>query len=163
MGVEAGTFLFVIFTTVALEMTTFEFLKFLVWFSHSSESEDLLYIQKIPFNFKVYDSRLSNTEFFFFSGLWWLRQLLTLSKSVARKAHRMATAGPSSSNGHNESSNNASGGAEGGEEEAPDNSNFECNICLDTAKDAVISMCGHLFWYVTLLLLSSSINVFVSF
>lgn len=23
--------------------------------------------------------------------------------------------------------------------------NFECNICLDTAKDAVISMCGHLF------------------
>lgn len=25
---------------------------------------------------------------------------------------------------------------------------FECNICLDTAKDAVVSMCGHLFWYV---------------
>ena len=25
---------------------------------------------------------------------------------------------------------------------------FECNICLDTAKDAVISMCGHLFWLV---------------
>ena len=22
---------------------------------------------------------------------------------------------------------------------------YECNICLDTAKDAVISMCGHLF------------------
>ncbi|CAD6206849.1 hypothetical protein G9C98_004660 [Cotesia typhae] len=22
---------------------------------------------------------------------------------------------------------------------------FECNICLDTAKDAVVSMCGHLF------------------
>jgi len=22
---------------------------------------------------------------------------------------------------------------------------FECNICLDTARDAVISMCGHLF------------------
>lgn len=58
----------------------------------------------------------------------------------------MATAGPNSSNSHSESSNNASGGAEGGEEEAPDNSNFECNICLDTAKDAVISMCGHLFW-----------------
>lgn len=27
----------------------------------------------------------------------------------------------------------------------PDNSAFECNICLDTARDAVISMCGHLF------------------
>ena len=32
-------------------------------------------------------------------------------------------------------------------EEDKDNSNFECNICLDTAKDAVISMCGHLFWW----------------
>ena len=26
-----------------------------------------------------------------------------------------------------------------------DNRAFECNICLDTASDAVISMCGHLF------------------
>ncbi|XP_065208784.1 E3 ubiquitin-protein ligase RNF185-like isoform X2 [Planococcus citri] len=26
-----------------------------------------------------------------------------------------------------------------------DDQMFECNICLDTAKDAVISMCGHLF------------------
>nr|ACO14880.1 RING finger protein 185 [Caligus clemensi] len=26
-----------------------------------------------------------------------------------------------------------------------DNSLFECNICLDTARDAVISLCGHLF------------------
>ena len=23
---------------------------------------------------------------------------------------------------------------------------LECNICLDTAKDAVVSLCGHLFW-----------------
>ena len=23
---------------------------------------------------------------------------------------------------------------------------YECNICLDTAKDPVVSMCGHLFW-----------------
>ncbi|RWS30443.1 E3 ubiquitin-protein ligase RNF185-like protein, partial [Leptotrombidium deliense] len=31
-------------------------------------------------------------------------------------------------------------------EETKDNeSNFECNICLDTAKDAVVSLCGHLF------------------
>lgn len=28
----------------------------------------------------------------------------------------------------------------------PGNTNFECNICLDTAKEAVVSMCGHLFW-----------------
>ncbi|MPC61795.1 E3 ubiquitin-protein ligase RNF185 [Portunus trituberculatus] len=52
----------------------------------------------------------------------------------------MAAAGPSSNSSHSESSNNASGGAEGGEDEVPDNSNFECNICLDTAKDAVISI-----------------------
>lgn len=32
------------------------------------------------------------------------------------------------------------------QEENPTNANFECNICLDTAKDAVISQCGHLFW-----------------
>ena len=30
----------------------------------------------------------------------------------------------------------------------PSSAQFECNICLDTAKDAVISYCGHLFWYV---------------
>lgn len=24
---------------------------------------------------------------------------------------------------------------------------YECNICLETANDAVVSMCGHLFWY----------------
>lgn len=29
--------------------------------------------------------------------------------------------------------------------EKKDDSMFECNICLDTAKDAVVSMCGHLF------------------
>ena len=42
-------------------------------------------------------------------------------------------------------------GAEGGEgnsreSEAADNTFYECNICLDTAKDAVVSYCGHLFW-----------------
>ena len=30
----------------------------------------------------------------------------------------------------------------------PGNSMFECNICFETAKDPVISFCGHLFWYV---------------
>ncbi|XP_051165551.1 E3 ubiquitin-protein ligase RNF185-like isoform X2 [Leptopilina boulardi] len=31
------------------------------------------------------------------------------------------------------------------EEKEKDDRTFECNICLDTAKDAVVSMCGHLF------------------
>ncbi len=26
------------------------------------------------------------------------------------------------------------------------NGTFECNICLDTASDPVVSMCGHLYW-----------------
>lgn len=24
--------------------------------------------------------------------------------------------------------------------------NFECNICLENATDAVVTVCGHLFW-----------------
>lgn len=32
------------------------------------------------------------------------------------------------------------------DEKNRDDQMYECNICLDTAKDAVISMCGHLFW-----------------
>uniref|UniRef100_A0A8C7F0B9 E3 ubiquitin-protein ligase RNF185 n=1 Tax=Oncorhynchus kisutch TaxID=8019 RepID=A0A8C7F0B9_ONCKI len=39
----------------------------------------------------------------------------------------------------NPSSSTAAG--EGGNQD----STFECNICLDTSKDAVISLCGHLF------------------
>lgn len=49
-------------------------------------------------------------------------------------------AGASSSSGGSQNNSNA------GEEDKKDERMFECNICLDTAKDAVISMCGHLFW-----------------
>lgn len=35
----------------------------------------------------------------------------------------------------------------GGDESTGQEGAFECNICLDTAKDAVVSLCGHLFWY----------------
>ncbi|XP_054281356.1 E3 ubiquitin-protein ligase RNF185-like isoform X2 [Macrosteles quadrilineatus] len=31
------------------------------------------------------------------------------------------------------------------EDKEKDERMFECNICLDTAKEAVVSMCGHLF------------------
>ena len=30
----------------------------------------------------------------------------------------------------------------------PSNSQFECNICFEIAKDVAVSFCGHLFWYV---------------
>ncbi|XP_042292404.1 uncharacterized protein rnf5 isoform X2 [Thunnus albacares] len=39
----------------------------------------------------------------------------------------------------------SSGGGSGEGERERDRATFECNICLDTARDAVISMCGHLF------------------
>ncbi|KAJ7400873.1 E3 ubiquitin-protein ligase RNF185 [Pitangus sulphuratus] len=52
----------------------------------------------------------------------------------------------------------STGGTSGSSSNGPgDNTNqdntFECNICLDTAKDAVISLCGHLFWLITDILL----------
>ncbi|KAK6625060.1 hypothetical protein RUM43_005351 [Polyplax serrata] len=37
------------------------------------------------------------------------------------------------------------GPSQKGEEKEKDDKTFECNICLDTAKDAVVSLCGHLF------------------
>ncbi|XP_011883176.1 PREDICTED: E3 ubiquitin-protein ligase RNF185-like isoform X3 [Vollenhovia emeryi] len=42
-------------------------------------------------------------------------------------------------------SSKSSGSAGSTEEKEKDERMFECNICLDTAKDAVVSMCGHLF------------------
>lgn len=43
-------------------------------------------------------------------------------------------------------SNSGGPSSENSEEDVKDDTqNFECNICLDTAKDAVVSMCGHLF------------------
>lgn len=41
---------------------------------------------------------------------------------------------------------NAEPSTSGNEHNETNDPNFECNICLDTAKEAVISMCGHLFW-----------------
>lgn len=42
--------------------------------------------------------------------------------------------------------NEGAGAAGSSEEDKKDEKAFECNICLDTARDAVVSMCGHLFW-----------------
>lgn len=53
-----------------------------------------------------------------------------------------------SSNDRDGPGGSSSGGSGEGERER-DRATFECNICLDTARDAVISMCGHLFWYET--------------
>jgi len=56
----------------------------------------------------------------------------------------MATARPDRpSTDGGERSEDSGGGRDEGQEE-PERA-FECNICLDTARDAVVSMCGHLF------------------
>lgn len=49
-----------------------------------------------------------------------------------------STAGTSSAPSDNPKTNDE-------DERNRDDHLYECNICLDTAKDAVISMCGHLF------------------
>ena len=38
-------------------------------------------------------------------------------------------------------------GERGNDSPETEDKNFECNICFDTATNAVVSMCGHLFWY----------------
>ncbi|XP_033101065.1 E3 ubiquitin-protein ligase RNF185-like [Anneissia japonica] len=42
-------------------------------------------------------------------------------------------------------STDARGGGGPGGAIPPEDGAYECNICLDTAKDAVVSLCGHLF------------------
>ncbi|KAM6903607.1 E3 ubiquitin-protein ligase RNF5 [Lycodopsis pacificus] len=53
-------------------------------------------------------------------------------------------AGESSNDRDGPGGSGGGGGSSSGEGER-DRATFECNICLDTARDAVISMCGHLF------------------
>ncbi|ESO06677.1 hypothetical protein HELRODRAFT_188445 [Helobdella robusta] len=61
----------------------------------------------------------------------------TTSSSSSSSSSQRPSAGPSTSSGSNNSSqDNNSSNTSGA---------FECNICLDTARDAVVSMCGHLF------------------
>lgn len=55
-----------------------------------------------------------------------------------------AAATPSSSSGSNEN-NTTNNTSNDKDKDQNDESMYECNICLDTAKDAVVSMCGHLF------------------
>lgn len=54
-----------------------------------------------------------------------------------------AAAGESSASS---AANGQTAGENGGGGGGAQDSTFECNICLDTSKDAVISLCGHLFW-----------------
>ncbi|KAJ8967529.1 hypothetical protein NQ314_002844 [Rhamnusium bicolor] len=45
-----------------------------------------------------------------------------------------------------ETTGNGGNNSDAKDEDKKDDQMFECNICLDTARDAVVSMCGHLFW-----------------
>lgn len=62
----------------------------------------------------------------------------------------MATSGMDSGGAATASGGSEDGGGEqssstGGPSSEESERSFECNICLDTARDAVVSMCGHLF------------------
>nr|CAI5850221.1 unnamed protein product [Callosobruchus analis] len=61
----------------------------------------------------------------------------------------MATSATEAAKETKDASASGSGSGDNSEtkdEEKKDDRMFECNICLDTARDAVVSMCGHLFW-----------------
>lgn len=66
----------------------------------------------------------------------------------------MATAAAPQASGSTATTENPCPGSSGSapSDSTNQDSTFECNICLDTAKDAVISLCGHLFWYELLFL-----------
>lgn len=51
----------------------------------------------------------------------------------------------STEEGSSQKSGNEGASAATAEDTSSQESLFECNICLDTAKDAVVSRCGHLF------------------
>ncbi|CAL8281334.1 E3 ubiquitin-protein ligase RNF185 [Gadus morhua] len=58
----------------------------------------------------------------------------------------MATAAPPSPGAApSEAPKPSTSGASVNNDSGSQDSTFECNICLDTSKDAVISLCGHLF------------------
>uniref|UniRef100_A0A0N5CFC4 RING-type E3 ubiquitin transferase n=1 Tax=Strongyloides papillosus TaxID=174720 RepID=A0A0N5CFC4_STREA len=44
----------------------------------------------------------------------------------------------------------SNGDKQNNEEKKDESGKFECNICLDTANDAVVTMCGHLYCWVCL-------------
>ncbi|KAH8303198.1 hypothetical protein KR059_003235 [Drosophila kikkawai] len=69
----------------------------------------------------------------------------TTSYSFTGKDLKSSNASDTGSNPNGTTTN--SEGAESKDKNADQNeeSLYECNICLDTAKDAVVSMCGHLF------------------
>lgn len=67
------------------------------------------------------------------------------SSSDMGPASRGGSTAGENSNDRDGPGGSSNGGSAEGERER-DRATFECNICLDTARDAVISMCGHLFW-----------------
>nr|XP_037290738.1 uncharacterized protein LOC119186056 [Rhipicephalus microplus] len=64
------------------------------------------------------------------------------SPCSARETSRGMVVTSENPKGASASSSNDEGGSTSGQQDG----SFECNICLDTAKDAVVSLCGHLFW-----------------
>lgn len=56
-----------------------------------------------------------------------------------------STSGNKSSSSNEKASSASSSSSSSSAPNENPNSQYECNICLDVARDAVISMCGHLF------------------
>ncbi|XP_075157268.1 E3 ubiquitin-protein ligase RNF185-like [Haematobia irritans] len=68
-----------------------------------------------------------------------------LTTTPSSTAYSFAGSALNSENLKTNTDSDKSAGGDKKDEEKVEESMFECNICLDTAKDAVVSMCGHLF------------------
>lgn len=66
----------------------------------------------------------------------------SLPDESSKKSSRLGGGSEEDSSSNN---NPSAAGGSGSNNEEDGTAAFECNICLDTARDAVISLCGHLF------------------
>lgn len=80
---------------------------------------------------KVTPSTTTSSTAYSFSGSALASETININKDTNKDT-----------NNTSKTSTNAGGDKE---DDKNEESMFECNICLDTAKDAVVSMCGHLF------------------
>lgn len=62
-------------------------------------------------------------------------------QSFSRSHHSKRSSNSAKANSMNQQNKISDNDNDGSKNESA----FECNICLDTARDAVVSMCGHLF------------------
>lgn len=70
----------------------------------------------------------------------------TYSDAASHLHQRRGGSAGSSSGVSGDAAAAAGPGSSGGS--VGDDSRFECNVCLDSPDEPVVTLCGHLFWWV---------------